>query len=133
MRKAAEDIWVFRFGKWEKISSDDLYPGDIVLLKYDGQKKKQNIPCDMLLLSGSAVVSEAILTGESQPIVKESIVTQDDDEAELDIKGIHKSHILNSGTEILQHVPVDINKDLPHLPKVPIDDGILIQGLKVSR
>jgi magnesium-transporting ATPase (P-type) len=40
MRKAAEDIWVFRFGKWEKISSYDLYPGDIVLLKYDGDKKK---------------------------------------------------------------------------------------------
>ena len=36
MRKAPEDLWVFRFGKWEKISSDDLYPGDIVLLKYDG-------------------------------------------------------------------------------------------------
>jgi hypothetical protein len=58
------------------------------------------------------------------------VTTQDDDEAELDIKGIHKSHILNSGTEILQHVPSDINKDLPHLPKVPIDDGICCYILK---
>lgn len=65
MRKPAEEIWVFRHGKWERIMTDDLYPGDIVLLKYEGSKKKQNIPCDMLLLSGSAVVNEAILTGES--------------------------------------------------------------------
>lgn len=40
MRKPAEDIWVHRHGKWEKISTDNLYPKDIVLLKYDGQKKK---------------------------------------------------------------------------------------------
>jgi len=40
MRKAAEDLWVFRYGKWEKMSSYDLYPGDIILLRYDGQKKK---------------------------------------------------------------------------------------------
>ena len=52
----------------------------------------------MLLLSGSAVVNEAILTGESQPLVKESVANQDDDEAELDIKGVQKSHILKSGT-----------------------------------
>jgi len=36
MRKPAEEIWVYRYGKWEKIMTDDLYPGDTVLLKYDG-------------------------------------------------------------------------------------------------
>ena len=45
--------------------TDDLYPGDVILLSRDGTKKKQNVPCDLLLLSGSAVVNEAILTGES--------------------------------------------------------------------
>jgi cation-transporting ATPase 13A1 len=63
-------------------------------------------------------------------LVKESIAAEDDDAAELDIKGMHKSHILNSGTEILQHICVDVNKDLPHLPKVPIDDGICCYILK---
>ena len=63
-------------------------------------------------------------------MVKESISSQDDDAAELEIKGMHKSHILNSGTEILQHITVDINQDLPHLPKVPIEDGICCYILK---
>ena len=65
MRKPAEEIWVHRAGKWEKIMTDDLYPGDVVLLNRVNSKKKQNVPCDLLLLSGSAVVNEAILTGES--------------------------------------------------------------------
>lgn len=62
--------------------------------------------------------------------MKESIANQDDEADELDIKGMHKSHILNSGTEILQHVPNDVNKDLPHLPKVPTDDAIACYILK---
>jgi len=45
--------------------SDQLYPGDIILLSHTKGKKKQNVPCDFILLSGSAVVNEAILTGES--------------------------------------------------------------------
>ena len=65
MRKPPEQIWVHRSGKWEQIMTDDLYPGDIVLLNRVSGKKKENVPCDLLLLSGSAVVNEAILTGES--------------------------------------------------------------------
>lgn len=65
MRKPPQQIWVHRFGKWEQTMTDDLYPGDIVLLHRAKDVKKYNIPCDMILLSGSAVVNEAILTGES--------------------------------------------------------------------
>lgn len=53
--------------------SDMIYPSDIVLISRVTGAKKQNVPCDMIMLSGSAVVNEAILTGESQPLVKESI------------------------------------------------------------
>ena len=93
--------------------TDDLYPGDIVLLQRNSTAKKQNVPCDLLLLSGSAVVNEAILTGESQPLVKESIGQKDEVEEVLEIKGLHKQHILNSGTEILQHIPNDVSVDCP--------------------
>jgi cation-transporting ATPase 13A1 len=90
MRKPPQAIWVHRAAKWEKIMTDDLYPGDIVLLNRVSGAKKQNIPCDLLLLSGSAVVNEAILTGESQPMVKESIGQKDEIHEVLEIKGLHK-------------------------------------------
>jgi len=45
--------------------SDEIYPGDIIMIKRDSTKKKQSVPCDLIILSGSAVVNEAILTGES--------------------------------------------------------------------
>jgi len=101
MRKPPAPIWVYREGKWDKIMTYDLCPGDIVLLQRDKEKKKQDVPCDMLLLSGSAVVNEAILTGESQPLVKESIAAKDESEEILAIKGKHAQHILNAGTEIM--------------------------------
>jgi len=78
------------------------------------------------LLSGSAVVDEAILTGESQPLVKESVAQLDEIEEVLSIKGVHKSHILNSGTDILQHLAAAPEHqiglpdgDMPHLSKAP--------------
>jgi len=77
-------------------------------------KRKQSVPCDLLIMSGSAVVNEAILTGESQPLVKDSIANLDDTEASLDINGEHRAHILNSGTEILQFTPSDdVKLDVP--------------------
>ena len=87
MRVQPYQLWVHRNEKWTQIMSDEIYPGDVVLIERDKdkdtKKKKQTVPCDLLILSGSAVVSEAILTGESQPIVKESIANKDDNEIEL--------------------------------------------------
>ena len=65
MRVAPQEIQVHRYGKWMKTTSDELHPGEIVLLKKNKDKAKSLIPCDLLLISGSAVVNEAILTGES--------------------------------------------------------------------
>lgn len=90
MRKAPHEIWVHRMGVWKKTMTDDLFPGDVVLLTRRPDVKIHSIPVDMVLLSGSAVVNEAILTGESQPLVKESIANRDDLDAELEIKGAHK-------------------------------------------
>ena len=108
MRKPAEEVWVHRAHKWQKIMTSELYPGDVILLTRISGAKKQNVPCDLLLLSGGAVVNEAILTGESQPLVKESIAQIDEGEDELQIKGMHKFHVLNCGTEILQHIDGDL-------------------------
>ncbi len=50
------------------ISSIDLVPGDVI-------KVPSNVllPCDFILLSGSVIMNEAILTGESIPVMKTSL------------------------------------------------------------
>lgn len=85
----------------------------------------------MIILSGSAVVNEAILTGESQPLVKESIAQKDEIEQTLDMDGPHKVHLLHSGTEILQFNPADdALEDLPQLAQKPPHEGLICFVLK---
>lgn len=61
-------------------------------------------PADILLLSGSAVVNEAMLTGESTPLMKESLTIEKDDlkGVRLDIKGRHRNSAVFAGTTIVQ-------------------------------
>lgn len=74
------------------------------------------MPCDLVILSGSVVVNEAILTGESQPLVKEGISNLDQVELSLDLNNEHRNHILHSGTDILQFTPAEsITGEVPQL------------------
>lgn len=105
MRVTPQQLWVHRDSKWMQIMSDEIYPGDVIMLQRNAAKKKQSVPCDLLIMSGSVVVNEAILTGESQPLVKEGIANKDEGEELLAMNGEHKMHVLYSGTEILQFTP----------------------------
>jgi cation-transporting P-type ATPase 13A2 len=58
-----------------QINSDDLVPGDIMIVT-----EGLTMPCDAILLEGECVVNEAMLTGESLPSIK----------AELPRSDIHK-------------------------------------------
>lgn len=55
--------------RWAKLSGTELLPGDVVSIgRSSGQNgEDKSVPADMLLLAGSAIVNEAILTGESTP------------------------------------------------------------------
>lgn len=51
-------VEVIREGKQEIIESNELCPGDVLIIT-----KSMKIPCDCLLLTGEAYVNEASLTG----------------------------------------------------------------------
>lgn len=55
--------------RWVKLSGTELLPGDVVSIgRSSGQNgEDKTVPADMLILAGSAIVNEAILTGESTP------------------------------------------------------------------
>jgi len=102
MGNKIHDVFVYRYGEWMTTVTTDLLPGDIVSLAISKDKNDGTaiVPADLIVLNGSAVLSEASLTGESVPQMKEKITDTTDEP--LAIKGKHKSHILYAGTTMLQ-------------------------------
>ncbi|KAL6770988.1 hypothetical protein ACKKBF_B33495 [Auxenochlorella protothecoides x Auxenochlorella symbiontica] len=98
-----EALNVYRGGKWAKIPGDSLLPGDVVSMLRDDSGNDLVVQADMLLLAGSCIVDEAVLTGESTPQWKSAIDENDEGgaEARLSIKR-DKAHVLFGGTKVLQ-------------------------------
>ena len=88
MRRPPTIVWVYREKRWQEITSLDVVPGDVLSLSTEDSKRRslilshhrqqqqsqqfgveENIdtenvvPCDLLLIRGSCVVNEAMLTG----------------------------------------------------------------------
>ncbi|KAF8022985.1 hypothetical protein BT93_F0484 [Corymbia citriodora subsp. variegata] len=105
VRVDSQTLMVHRCGKWLKLPGTDLLPGDIVSIgRSSGQNgEDKSVPADMLILAGTAIVNEAILTGESTPQWKVSVAGRGLEE-KLSVKR-DKSHVLFGGTKILQHTP----------------------------
>ena len=80
-----------------EIQSVSLVPGDIFELPPDGTA----VPCDCILLSGSVIVNEAMLTGESTPIIKAHLPLL---EKRFNYESDSK-HMLFYGTKIVQKRP----------------------------
>ena len=89
MRRPPVVLMVYRLGKWGQSTSEEIVPGDIVSLcssgrQHNGRKRASEaevedlvLPCDALLIRGSCVVNEAMLTGESVPQIKETLANAD--------------------------------------------------------
>ena len=148
MSVKAFDVLVFRDGKWMPESSQKLVPGDLISLKVSkpqpgavakassvvpaGQKSSAPpaptvvnpaaniVPCDCVIVRGSAVVNEATLTGESIPQMKDALghvkgksstsgasSSKEKDTISgissntLDMNGEHRVHTLFSGTSLV--------------------------------
>eukprot|EP00794_Sanderia_malayensis_P015960 gene15960-17566_t len=88
-------------GTEELMSSNDLVPGDVLVLPSNGC----HLQCDAILLSGSVIINESMLTGESIPVTKTPLPNPPHNKPELNevidtVK--HKRHILFCGTDLLQ-------------------------------
>ncbi|XP_038692618.1 probable manganese-transporting ATPase PDR2 isoform X2 [Tripterygium wilfordii] len=105
VRVDSQTLMVRRCGKWVKLSGTDLLPGDVVSIgRSSGQNGEDKaVPADMLLLAGSAIVNEAILTGESTPQWKVSIMGRGIED-KLSVRR-DKNHVLYGGTKLLLHTP----------------------------
>ena len=74
----------------------NLVPGDLIAIPADGC----TMPCDAVLLAGTCIVNESMLTGESVPVMKTALPLSDyseDDEEEFYDPEKHKRHTLFSG------------------------------------
>jgi cation-transporting ATPase 13A2 len=75
-----------------EMESTELVPGDVIEIP-----ESCNMPCDLVLLTGSCIVNEAMLTGESIPVIKNSMpFTNDIYNPEADSK-----YTLYGGTSII--------------------------------
>ncbi|TEA16699.1 Manganese-transporting ATPase 1 [Colletotrichum sidae] len=106
------DVYVYRMGKWAEIMSDKLLPGDLVSV--GRTKEDSGVACDMLLVEGTAIVNEAMLSGESTPLLKESIQLRPAD-AHIEPEGLDKNAFLWGGTKVLQITHGNPDEERPKL------------------
>ncbi|XP_015912736.2 polyamine-transporting ATPase 13A3 [Parasteatoda tepidariorum] len=93
-------VTLLRDGKEVQKSSDELVPGDVIVLP----ETQFIMVCDAVLLSGNCVVNESMLTGESTPITKVPIAN--DISSHYDTAN-NKRNTLFCGTEVLHSRNVD--------------------------
>ncbi|KAF8842460.1 endoplasmic reticulum Ca-transporting P-type ATPase [Paxillus ammoniavirescens] len=95
-------IQCLRDSKWTTLQTDELLPGDVVSVAR--LQTETVVPADILLIHGTCIVNEAMLSGESTPLLKESIQLLDTSD-KIDVDGAHKNEVLFSGTKVLQASP----------------------------
>ncbi|KAG8515841.1 putative cation-transporting ATPase 13A4, partial [Galemys pyrenaicus] len=83
----------------QELESHFLVPGDLLILTGN----RVQMPCDAVLIDGSCVVDEGMLTGESIPVTKTPLPMTDSSVPwKTQSEGDYKRHILFCGTEVIQ-------------------------------
>ncbi|XP_010754766.2 probable cation-transporting ATPase 13A3 isoform X2 [Larimichthys crocea] len=86
----------------EEILSTDLVPGDLMVIPSNGTI----MPCDAVLVSGTCIVNESMLTGESVPVTKTNLPNpvsggREESDSAYNTEE-HKRHTLFCGTHVIQ-------------------------------
>jgi cation-transporting ATPase 13A1 len=126
------DIWVYRLNKWTETQSDKLLPGDLVSV--GRTKEDSGVACDMVLVEGSAIVNEAMLSGESTPLLKDSVQLRPSD-AVLEPEGLDKNAFLYGGTKVLQITHGNSDEERPKIASgvpAPPDNGAMAIVVKTG-
>ena len=89
-----------------EIDSSELVPGDVYELPEDGLA----LPCDTIIISGSAIINESMLTGESTPVIKVRMVSTND--IYDTTNSSYEKFLLFAGTKIIQKRKIGNNKIL---------------------
>ena len=125
MAVAPFPIQCVRGGKWVTIQTDELLPGDVVsvgravchstIVNHSNptlarHQAETTVPADILLIKGTCIVNEAMLSGESTPLLKESIEFLEGTE-KLGVDSAHKNAMLFSGTKVLQARSSELTPD----------------------
>ncbi|XP_034988881.2 polyamine-transporting ATPase 13A3 isoform X5 [Zootoca vivipara] len=87
----------------EEILSTELVPGDVIVVPLNGMI----MPCDAVLLSGTCIVNESMLTGESVPVTKTNLPNPTEEPKggladEVYSPEGHRRHTLFCGTTVIQ-------------------------------
>jgi len=98
------------------LKSSELVPGDVFEVP-----EGVFVPCDAILLNGTCIMNESMLTGESIPVVKNSIPNT---EAKYDAKE-DKQYTLFSGTKCIQ---ARGSQDKPALALVTLTGFATVKG-----
>ncbi|XP_078523501.1 putative cation-transporting ATPase 13A4 [Lissotriton helveticus] len=86
-------------GEYKEVESHNLVPGDVIILTGN----KLYLPCDAVLINGSCIVDEGMLTGESVPVTKMPLPEADSPMPWKEYSGEnYKRHILFCGTNLIQ-------------------------------
>uniref|UniRef100_A0A8C3WLU2 Cation-transporting ATPase n=1 Tax=Catagonus wagneri TaxID=51154 RepID=A0A8C3WLU2_9CETA len=88
----------------QELESRLLVPGDILILP-----GKFSLPCDAVLIDGSCVVNEGMLTGESIPVTKTPLPHTENTTAWKSYSlEDYRKHVLFCGTEVIQVKPTGL-------------------------
>ncbi|XP_045907521.1 polyamine-transporting ATPase 13A3-like isoform X2 [Micropterus dolomieu] len=82
----------------EQAMSTELVPGDVIIIPANGMI----MPCDAVLIHGTCIVNESMLTGESVPVTKTSLPCSGEEAARSYDMEEHKRHTLFCGTHVIQ-------------------------------
>ena len=79
-----------------KIDSRELVPGDLYEIPEDGK----SLPCDTILINGSVIINESLLTGDTTPVVK--IGMTGNDNIFNTKNSSYEKYLLFAGTKIIE-------------------------------